>query len=392
MGRPITLIRMASRSAMSSPEIPPAPFDRSVVRRSLGILEYLLASNTFSSECVSMSTSVSLRALSVLTFFSCAQVIGGTLCAVSCCAATGGEPAGNAPVTSSEETVTRGLKFVREAGKQWISDRGCVSCHQVPAMIWSHEAANAAGFEIPLQELQELEKWSTEVASFVKPHQREELDEASTMASNIDTMAQMLLAIPKREGAAWRKKFAKKLAAEQAEDGSWRACGQLPMQRRPQKETTATTTLWTTLALLRAGEDFRPNAALKFADQVKEPVSAEYLAVRLLVAHQLGDNKLVNSLQQKLLRRQHADGGWGWRREDSSDALGTGYAMYALAATGVDAAALNSARDFLTNSQENSGRWPVPGTKRSAKGRATETAIDWGTAWAVIALSAVIDR
>lgn len=338
-----------------------------------------------------MFASISCRAFAILPFVMCFQLIGLTLCATSYCAAPGGGPAGNDPGTSDQETVTKGLEYVREAGEQWISDRGCVSCHQVPAMIWSHEAAEAAGFGVPLQKLRKLEKWSTEVASFVKPHQREGLDEASTMASNIDTMTQLLLAIPEREGAAWRKEFAKKLAAEQGEDGSWRACGQLPMQRRPQKETTATTTLWTTLALLRAGGNFRTDAALRFADQVKDPVSAEYLAVRLLVAHRLGDNKLADSLRQKLLQRQTPDGGWGWRREDPSDALGTGYALYALAVTGRDAPALSSARDFLTNAQEDSGRWLVPGTKRSAKGEATETAIDWGSAWAVIALSSSID-
>lgn len=282
--------------------------------------------------------------------------------------------------------VAQGLAYVQTTGQQWMSDRGCVSCHQVPSMIWSHEAARTAGNSVSVDKLFEWESWATEVVNFVKPHQKEDADEKATMASNIDTMSQLLLAIPRRDGAAWRKRFVDALVTEQKSDGSWRACGQLPNQRRPKLETTATTTLWTTLALAREGAEFDASSAIRFADRVKDPISTEYLATRLLVAT-TRDSEKVARLQEALLAQQNDDGGWGWRLGESSDALGTGYALYALALSEADRSRLDAARQYLLSTQASSGRWAVRSTKPSEQNEVTATASDWGTAWAVVALS-----
>ena len=45
-------------------------------------------------------------------------------------------------VTADEaRAVKRGLSYVKQAGLKWMDGRGCVSRHQVPTMIWIHEAA-----------------------------------------------------------------------------------------------------------------------------------------------------------------------------------------------------------------------------------------------------------
>ncbi len=291
-----------------------------------------------------------------------------------------------ASANGQDDFIARGLSYVRASGQSWIDEQGCVSCHQVPSMIWAHEAAMQSGIDVPANQLAEWKAWSTDVVNFLKPTQKADCDREAAMKSNIDTMTALLLAIPVAENEAWRSEFANKLASEQADDGSWRACGQLPMQRRPELETQSTTTLWTTLALLIEGTLFDKVAAIRFSDRVSDATSTEWYAARLLVADQLGDSH-VEDWQIRLLDQQNEDGGWGWKVGESSDALGTGYALYALAKAKAKSERLAAARGYLHRTQTEPGNWTVPGTKKSAKGKPTATANDWGTAWAVIALA-----
>ncbi|QDT04950.1 hypothetical protein K227x_33480 [Rubripirellula lacrimiformis] len=287
---------------------------------------------------------------------------------------------------SHQVVMDRGLSYLASAGDSWIAKRGCVSCHQIPTLLWSHHAAARSGDIELTAELEHWTSWATDVVNFVKPEQKSAVDPHATMASNIDTMVAMLLAVPRETDQGWRDRFVANLVSEQGEDGAWKACGQLPLQRRPAIETNAVTTFWTTLVLIQQDASFDRDAAIAFADSVVDPKSIEWYAAGLLVADATKDPDL-DSKRQRLIDLQNDDGGWGWRVAESSDALGTGYALYALAKVGADQASLSSAREFLFRTQTPSGRWIVPGTKTSAKRKPTATANDWGTAWAVIAIA-----
>ncbi|MCC9642865.1 terpene cyclase/mutase family protein [Rhodopirellula sp. JC740] len=324
----------------------------------------------------------------------------------------GGEKAASQETTSvslKAQAIEKGLRYVASAGERWIEKRGCVSCHQVPTLIWSHQIAVELDAPGARDKLRQWSEWSVNVVNFVKPEQKADVDHDATMSANIDTMTQLLLAIPEPQtntlagpgmDSTWRTKFANHLKDEQAPDGSWRACGQLPAQRRPQPETTATTTAWTSLALLREGVVFDLQSALEVIDAIENAQSTEFLAARLLLTKQLATTRDISIREkgveellfwrERLIEMQNDDGGWGWKAEESSDALGTGYALYALAIAGADASVLQAATNHLVSTQEASGRWKVPGTKASAKGRPTATANDWGSAWAVIALSTTV--
>lgn len=318
----------------------------------------------------------------------------------------------------------RAASYLIEEGDRWIKKRGCVSCHQVPAMLWSLHALNHSRDReidgLAVQDLQRWSSWAVDPVNFVKPEQKKDVEVEATLASNIDTMAAMLLAIPDDDASGenasgetdlnWRKMFIQALCREQQQDGSWKACGQLPMQKRPKRETNAATTLWVTFALSRSGcEDFDFAAALEYADGGKPAVSTEWYAVRAIVAAQQDDGGDTAGFHQKrLLELQNEDGGWGWIARQESDALATGIALYALSnsyatkASGDRVAeqasasvptsiAVNTsvarASNYLTRTQTETGSWKVPGTKASAKGRATATANYWGTAWAVVGLT-----
>ncbi|MEO1526914.1 MAG: squalene--hopene cyclase [Planctomycetota bacterium] len=281
----------------------------------------------------------------------------------------------------------KAVAYLKADGQKWMDKRGCVSCHQIPMMLWSLGAIGEAP-EYSKQDLAAWNDWSTQAVNFVKPELKESHDEDATLTANIDTMAGLLLAIPRGDDDDWRERFVAKLCAEQAEDGAWKPCGQLPAQKRPQLETRQVTTLWVTLALLRHGDvDFDQSAALAFAGTSEAAKSIERIAVELLVSVERKDSSSVESLRSQLLALQREDGSWGWLVDSPGDAFATGLSLYALGQSGrVDGKAIDRAHAFLIESQTDKGSWRVPGTKANAKGRPTPTANYWGTAWAVVGL------
>ena len=58
------------------------------------------------------------------------------------------------------EAVSRSLPFLEKEGVAWMNDRGCMSCHHVPFLLWSHRAAQAHGLAVDAKKLAEWDEWS----------------------------------------------------------------------------------------------------------------------------------------------------------------------------------------------------------------------------------------
>ncbi len=291
----------------------------------------------------------------------------------------------NAEEGRYEQAIRRGLAYQAKAGEDWKSKRGCVSCHQIPPMLWSFRLGEERGFLGHETDLQQWSDWSTNVVNFVKPEQKADCDQQKTMSGNIDTLAGLLLALPNPQDSSWRNRFANKLATEQSPDGSWKPCGQLPAQNRDPRETRLATTLWVTLALIQNAESFDEDAVLEYISVPSVTETIEIPSLQLLLSDHFSTFEKKEILK-RLEDEQNEDGGWGWRRDAASDALGTGLVLYALSAKDPGNSMTKRAGEFLISTQEESGRWPVPGTKRTAKGKVTNTASDWGSAWGLIGL------
>ena len=67
-----------------------------------------------------------------------------------------------APVsdTAVRNAVSRSLPFLEKEGVTWMKDRGCMSCHHVPLLLWSHRSAQAQGFTVDSQKLAEWDEWT----------------------------------------------------------------------------------------------------------------------------------------------------------------------------------------------------------------------------------------
>ncbi|QDV49118.1 prenyltransferase/squalene oxidase repeat-containing protein [Gimesia fumaroli] len=300
----------------------------------------------------------------------------------------GALPEDQVTTTQVRETVQRSIPYIEEKGLWWIEKKKCVSCHRGGNMVWSLHAAKQHGFEVSDQ-LQEWTDWSTD-KSLSKN------DKGKTVGlGNKEGVVQILLSSGHSSIAPDQKETRQKLAAllldGQQPDGSWKAGGQLPFQKRPAAETNTVSTMWLALTLIREGnEKSAPvvEKAMQFINASPPGKSTEWYAVRLLLAVQAKDSEVRDQMLKQLHSLQKPDGGWGWMVADESDALGTGMALYALLEAGVNRedASIKQAQQFLVSTQRKDGSWPVKGTKEKKKASVQETAIYWGTCWAVISL------
>lgn len=285
-------------------------------------------------------------------------------------------------------TIQRSIPYIQEKGVWWIETKKCVSCHRVGTMLWSLNAARQKGLRAS-DRLDEWLEWSLETSLSTN-------DKGKIVgAGNKDGVAQLLLTRHLTASTGVRRDSYARLAAiisnDQEQDGSWKPGGQLPFQKRTKRETTAVTTMWLALALADHDTDQRfRDAVSKALKQIKSSErgkSTEWYVARLLLARQLDDQKTVDAIVNDLRRQQQKNGGWGWIVGEQSDALGTGMSLYALLRADIgDEDTISRAKRLLVDSQQEDGSWLVTGTKEKKRDRIEETAIYWGTTWAVLGL------
>src|SRR6476620_198247 len=86
------------------------------------------------------------------------------------------------PPASDEQvrlTIERSLPFIEEEGQRWIDEKKCVTCHQVPFMVWSLNAAADRGFVVDRQKLDEWQTWATDWKHMATKEQLEKGDEVT---------------------------------------------------------------------------------------------------------------------------------------------------------------------------------------------------------------------
>jgi len=153
-------------------------------------------------------------------------------------------------VIQIRETVQRSIPYIEKQGLWWIEKKKCVTCHRGGTMIWSLSAAKQNGFTVS----DRLDKWRDwAIEKSLSKNDKGKI----TGLGNKEGVAQILLSSDrtdlKPEQAVNWKKLAALLREEQQPDGSWKAGGQLPFQKRAKSETDSVSTMWLALTLLVAG-------------------------------------------------------------------------------------------------------------------------------------------
>jgi squalene-hopene/tetraprenyl-beta-curcumene cyclase len=278
-----------------------------------------------------------------------------------------------------------------------METKKCDSCHQVPFMIWSLNAAADRGIAVDSARLNEWNEWARDWRSLRGRDKLAGFTEEKVLQGSVDEVAQLLLGrgatVAGRSPDDWLR-YRNGLLAGQQPDGSWKPGGQLPGQKRSLRETQEATTLWALVAIasLDGDDDSINNArqsATKWLGTATVGESTEWWTARLLWEQSRGDDSKAEATRKQLVQSQHEDGGWGWLLAEESDALGTGIALYGLIKSGslAEDPAVRRGIDFLVKTQSGEGSWPVKGTKQNKRTQVEPTATYWGTCWAVIALS-----
>ena len=87
------------------------------------------------------------------------------LCLVVCCFGfTINGVAADGPMYPSDaavrEAVSRSLVFLEREGVAWMDERGCISCHHVSFLLWSHRAAQSHGLPVDVTKLAAWAEWA----------------------------------------------------------------------------------------------------------------------------------------------------------------------------------------------------------------------------------------
>src|SRR5262249_16006397 len=66
--------------------------------------------------------------------------------------------------TPVRRAVERALPFLEKEGVTWMNQKGCISCHHVSFLLWSHNEARARGVAVDEKKLAEWTDWSWRVS------------------------------------------------------------------------------------------------------------------------------------------------------------------------------------------------------------------------------------
>src|SRR3954463_6021752 len=101
--------------------------------------------------------------------------------------------AGDAPTEHAvRAAIERSLPFVQSEGERWIAEKKCVTCHQVPFMVWALNAAAGRGIELDASKRKECGSWAVEWKNMATKEDLEK-GEQHTLARHTDPVAQLLL-------------------------------------------------------------------------------------------------------------------------------------------------------------------------------------------------------
>lgn len=285
------------------------------------------------------------------------------------------------------QVVARGLKYLDAGGAELEKGSSCINCHHAPLRNLALVQGMRVGVTVDAAALTEAIATQTKRVMELKFDYRDKQWGHSLSAFYLMTAPGGHQPLP--DGVA--KDLIQIIVAEQQPDGSWQAAQQFGNQRRPARDANEAQTLWSLLALsqVEATEEVTQSKrkGLAWLAKTDPGTTVDVRVLRLMLELQLGNVERANLFADKLLKTQHADGGWGWQPDDPSDAWATGLALRAVSSIPDKAgSAIEAGRAFLAKTQTEDGSWLVEG-KLTKSPRMSSY---FGTAWAAIGISSTL--
>jgi ankyrin repeat protein len=261
-------------------------------------------------------------------------------------------------------SVEKATALLQQSAGEFFRQSGCVGCHHQPAALTAASVARRAGAKVnePLAE------------SYVKMSEgmtrnfQQLLVERGNAGGSFDPFMTMLNAFAEADykPTPVTDIAATYVASYQHRDGSWSRGG---ISRAPMEESTIARTALSLRALqaystpgLRAEFDARIARARDFLLKAKAKTNDD-AAMQIAGLHWAGvSQEKIQPLARALVAAQRADGGWSQNRNLTSDAYGTGEALWALQLSGAVKpadAAYQKGVQYLLSTQWEDGSWYV---------------------------------
>jgi hypothetical protein len=274
-----------------------------------------------------------------------------------------------ASVAEVQTAVEKGLFFVEKTAIAWWKKEKCVSCHDGPMLMFSHNIAKRQGFPIDQKKLDFwMDQWILPGGLKSKRKSDGRKDAGGMVLAPITMLFRDLDRDTNPARAANLAKLMQIAGKDwQKDDGSWETS--VKFDYRP----------WIALAL----ESFEKSAMPKddpihkaiaergrrtevLLQSIERPVSekSEELAGWLVYEHRRGNKDRKELLLKELLSRQRDDGMWGITIEsDHGHYLVTGSVLFALTSIGLDTGhpVVRQAQRILLDGQKDEGYWEEGG-------------------------------
>jgi hypothetical protein len=289
-----------------------------------------------------------------------------------------------------DDAEAKALEFLKREVPAWEKDNGCYSCHNNGDGARALYAATRKGYSIPRAVLAGTTEWVSRPERW--DENKGDPGFSDKRLANVQFAASLLAAF--EAGLVGERgpieRAARKLAADQDDDGSWK----IDAGNTPGSPATYGTPLATWMALRTLREARLPEMKSAVAKAERwlgraSPVNVLTAASLLPAYASAGDaasRKKRDDCLKLILAAQTRDGGWGPYADSPPEAFDTALVLIALAElrneTGV-ADAVRRGRRFLVSVQHSDGSWPA--TTRPSGGDSYAQLMST-TGWAALAL------
>jgi len=279
---------------------------------------------------------------------------------------------------------SKAVSFLKREVPAWSRENHCFSCHNNGDAARALYAAGRKGHRVPDRVLADTTAWVVRPAGW--DENKGDPGFSDKRLANVQFAASLLAAIEAgrvKDRAALRE-AARKVAADQAVDGSW------PIDDGNTVGSPATygTTLATFMALrtVKAGAVPETEAAIRKAEDWLHRVKPDtaFAAAVLLQASTPNQGASLDLLR----RTQTSDGGWGPYPDSPPETFDTALVLLGLGKLREEAGVkgmIQRGRTFLLSQQEADGGWPATTRPAGASSYAQRIST---TGWATLALLA----
>jgi hypothetical protein len=287
-------------------------------------------------------------------------------------------------VTRPSNPEARAVAFLQREVPAWKRENGCYSCHNNGDAARALYAATTNGYRLAANVLDDTTAWLSGPARW--DDNKGDPGFSDKRLANIQFAAPLVAALESGHTTDRNalKEAARKVAADQGDDGAWR----IDAQNTVGSPATYGTTLATFMAwrILMAADG--PQDAMRKAEswlQRAQPRNVPEAATLLWASSQswLFAGKQADCL--KLIRTaQTRDGGWGPYADAPPEVFDTALVLLALARfRESEGEMIERGREFLIKEQNADGSWPATTRPRGGESYAQRVST---TGWATLAL------